>query len=217
MSENMRRVPERRDGPVIVWTPERREIAARMWREGHSAGQIAKAMGIGTRNAVISIVHRMGLSGCGRAKPSAPTHVPPGPRATRPSPKPKRAAPKPRPQAKVFGETKVPMPKPKLAIAGNGTVFEQTNVEPKLPPVNAAAWSPLPGFTPVTMDGLRHTSCRWPVDLVGATETHYCGRKSEKGAYCATHAARSYVPAPIRRKGQDPAKELARSLRRYVA
>lgn len=44
------------------WTDERTELAKRLWLEGKSAADVAKALGHVSRNAVIGKVHRMGLS-----------------------------------------------------------------------------------------------------------------------------------------------------------
>ena len=54
-----------------AWTDDRVQSLTRLWRDGLSASQIARALAGGvTRNAVIGKVHRLGLSG--RARPSAP-------------------------------------------------------------------------------------------------------------------------------------------------
>ena len=51
------------------WTDDRVGALKKLWLEGQSASQIAKQLGGGvTRNAVIGMVHRLGLSG--RAAPS---------------------------------------------------------------------------------------------------------------------------------------------------
>ena len=47
---------------TIDWTPEREERCGRLWRDGASAGEIAKLLGGITRNAVIGKVHRLGLA-----------------------------------------------------------------------------------------------------------------------------------------------------------
>src|SRR3990167_5019059 len=46
-----------------LWSPERKETAAHLWRNGHSATEIAVHLGSVTRNAVIGLVYRMGLMG----------------------------------------------------------------------------------------------------------------------------------------------------------
>lgn len=69
------------------WTEDRVGALKKLWLEGQSASQIAKALGGGvTRNAVIGKVHRLGLSG--RAAPSQPartTFRPARPRAAAPA------------------------------------------------------------------------------------------------------------------------------------
>jgi GcrA cell cycle regulator len=56
------------------WTEDRVGALKKLWLEGQSASQIAKALGGGvTRNAVIGKVHRLGLSG--RAAPSQPVRT----------------------------------------------------------------------------------------------------------------------------------------------
>lgn len=56
---------------VSCWTEDRVQTLTRLWRNGLSASQIARALAGGvSRNAVIGKVHRLGLSG--RARPSAP-------------------------------------------------------------------------------------------------------------------------------------------------
>ncbi|MBX3490877.1 GcrA family cell cycle regulator [Parvibaculum sp.] len=55
------------------WTDDRVERLKKLWLEGLSASQVAKQLGSVTRNAVISKLHRLGLSG--RAMPSRPHRV----------------------------------------------------------------------------------------------------------------------------------------------
>ena len=63
----------------MSWTDERINTLKKMWKEGKSAAEIAKALGKGvTRNAVIGKAHRMGLSGRPSPikKPVAPSRWP---------------------------------------------------------------------------------------------------------------------------------------------
>lgn len=58
------------------WTNDRVQTLTRLWRDGLSASQIARALAGGvSRNAVIGKVHRLGLNG--RANPSPPGARPP--------------------------------------------------------------------------------------------------------------------------------------------
>ena len=47
----------------MAWTPERKELVRELWARGDlSASQIAAQLGMATRNMVIGLVYRMGLS-----------------------------------------------------------------------------------------------------------------------------------------------------------
>lgn len=52
-------------------------------------------------------------------------------------------------------------------------------------------WAPLDGSSPVPIVGLRSGHCRWPIELPGAPESHFCGLAISKGSYCPTHAKKS--------------------------
>lgn len=103
------------------WTEDRVGALKKLWLEGQSASQIAKALGGGvTRNAVIGKVHRLGLSG--RAAPSQPartTFRPARPRAAAPA-APVQAPSAPRPVA-IAAASQAPTPAPELA--GTATVL----------------------------------------------------------------------------------------------
>ena len=47
----------------MSWTPEREEKLKALWKEGHTASQIASMLGNTTRNAVIGKAHRLNLEG----------------------------------------------------------------------------------------------------------------------------------------------------------
>lgn len=76
---------------VAGWTPERVEIAAARWREGWSATQISKVLGL-SRNAVMGKIHRLGLSA--RDQPSEPGKRHPKANPLTPRPKDKKRRPK---------------------------------------------------------------------------------------------------------------------------
>ena len=84
----------------MSWTDERVDKLKKLWAEGLSASQIARALGDVTRNAVIGKVHRLGLSG--RATTT---------RVDRPRTVAVRRPPRPRlivPQAETVEEAKLP-------------------------------------------------------------------------------------------------------------
>ena len=47
----------------MSWTPEKEEKLKELWNKGHTASQIANALGDTTRNAVIGKAHRLNLKG----------------------------------------------------------------------------------------------------------------------------------------------------------
>ncbi|HEV2364090.1 MAG TPA: GcrA family cell cycle regulator [Caulobacteraceae bacterium] len=102
------------------WTDERVENLKKLWLDGLSASQIAKALGGVTRNAVIGKVHRLGLSG--RATPSQPT------RAVFRTPRPPRPSPgghvhHHRPRAERPAVVRPPRPEPYVEQPGTATVL----------------------------------------------------------------------------------------------
>lgn len=63
--------------------------------------------------------------------------------------------------------------------------------QPKIKPcvvTRPAAWSPLPGTEPVSLDRLESTSCRWPIDTDDGSRK-FCGQEAAQGPcqYCEYH------------------------------
>jgi hypothetical protein len=218
---------------VSIWDQEgtTERIVAR-YEAGDRPADIARDYGV-TRNTINAKLDRIGA--LRRRGPSAPRHYVQKARAPKP---PKAvAAPEPRsdglrapavkrdlltanavnfrkpkdelrPQARAFGETRVP---PVLRLAGNTQVFEQSVAQEPHVVVGAKAWAPLPGLRPVPFVERRGMQCRWPV--TGPDDGHHaCGGPAPDGPYCSTHAERS------RSKDNRILKPsaYARSLRRYA-
>ncbi|WP_293824592.1 GcrA family cell cycle regulator [uncultured Brevundimonas sp.] len=59
---------------------------------------------------------------------------------------------------------------------------------------------PPPGGV-ATILSVRRTDCRWPYGEPGDAAFSLCGRPSERGAFCAAHAAIAYRPAPLSVEG----------------
>lgn len=186
------------------WTDDLIACVEKAWNDGLSASQISAVLFrehrvYFTRNAVIGIIHRRGLTKRGRQAAAVPRHTPATPRRT-----PARViiVREARPQAKVFGETKV----------------TPAIVRPFGPS------APLPGSLD-TIDAqccvlteLTDRRCKWPIGSPDLDSFRFCGRdvegaRADRAArYCATHAARAYQPV----KTRNGVVDLARSLRRYV-
>jgi GcrA cell cycle regulator len=79
---------------AIAWTDERVETLKRLWSDGLSAAQVARALGGVTRNAVIGKLHRLKLTG------------------SRPRPPARRSAPRPRRQSPTLRRPPRPMAAP---------------------------------------------------------------------------------------------------------
>ena len=56
----------------MSWTPEKQEKLKKLWKQGHTASQIATMLGDTTRNAVIGKAHRLNLQA--RAKSKKPAY-----------------------------------------------------------------------------------------------------------------------------------------------
>ena len=174
------------------WTEDRVGALKKLWLEGQSASQIAKALGGGvTRNAVIGKVHRLGLSG--RAAPSQPA------RTTF------RAATRPRPAAPAAPVQAPSAPRRIEAAAPRPVMTAQ--------PVAPAPAPELPGTATVMTLGAH--MCKWPIGDPSSREFSFCGRRSSEGVYCVEHARVAYQPQ-VRRGSKESGSDLARSLRRYI-
>ena len=173
------------------WTEDRVGALKKLWLEGQSASQIAKALGGGvTRNAVIGKVHRLGLSG--RAAPSQPA------RTTF------RAATRPRPAAPAAPVQAPSAPRRIEAAAPRPLMTAQ--------PVAPAPAPELPGTATVMTLGAH--MCKWPIGDPSSREFSFCGRRASEGVYCVEHARVAYQPQV--KRGKDGSSDLARSLRRYI-
>jgi len=192
------------------WTPVRTAVMQWLWAEGLSCAQIANRVGGLTRNAVIGKTHRLKMIGPdGRPKASPPGPV--APRETRGFGIPAKDAAKPAPKPAEPRPTA-----PRVAIAGNGTVFETApDVDmPKLRIVTATG-------KPARIVDDHFGGCKWPISDPGRgcmEETLFCCGPREVGnPYCASHSALATTGQSYSNgKKVQSAKELARSLRRYI-
>jgi len=172
----------------ITWTDERVELLKKLWGDGLSASQIAAELGGVTRNAVIGKVHRLGMSGRGKANAAA---------AQRPR-KTTRA-----PSAPTVVETP-PASRPGLVLAPvpPAAAAEPEPAEPEAPAPAAAPEVNLPQSERVTIMELRESMCRWPLGDPTNPDFRFCGARSITGLpYCSHHATVAYQPAADRRRG----------------
>jgi len=183
----------------IGWTPTRTAVLKWTWGEGLSCSQIAARLTGISRNAVIGKLHRLKVvSKDGRQKASAPRTVAKPPRETRGFGVPVKVAAPPR--------------KP-VGIAGNGMTFEKAGNE-RPPREVVPERIEAPGTATVLTLGAH--MCKWPIGDPSSDGFTFCGRRNgEVGPYCREHAQVAYQQ-PQPGKKVPSAKELARSLRRYI-
>lgn len=193
------------------WTEDRVGALKKLWLEGQSASQIAKALGGGvTRNAVIGKVHRLGLSG--RAAPSQPART--TFRTARPSAKAAATAAAPATNAAPAAPAPQPTQAPSAprrieAVAPRPAAVPTQVAQPSAP----APMPELPGTATVLTLGAH--MCKWPIGDPSSREFSFCGRRASEGVYCVEHARVAYQPQ-VRKGSKDGASDLARSLRRYI-
>jgi GcrA cell cycle regulator len=151
----------------MAWTEERIALLTKYWQEGHSASQIAEALGEGlTRNAVIGKAHRLGLA-------SRPSPLKGGDGKDEPKAR-KRAAP---------------------AEAAAAPATEAAAPDPAAPPAAARARrrGSIGKASRVTLLDLNDRICKWPIGHPDEPDFHFCGKPVTPGfPYCAEHCLLAY-------------------------
>jgi GcrA cell cycle regulator len=176
---------EYQERPDMNWTDERVELLKRLWAEGLSASQIANQLGGVSRNAVIGKVHRLKLSGRGRAAAASPRtkKATTGGNGTRP------ARPTSRPVTTSVGAT-----------ALQATFDTEPHARVISQPVHSMV---VPVSRQLKLVELNERTCKWPNGDPLAEDFAFCGHDvGEGGPYCTYHARVAYQPASDRRKSR---------------
>ena len=163
-----------------VWTDERVEELKKLWKEGLTASQIAKRLGLaefnfpdGGRSALLGKVHRLNLS-TREEKPRIPREYT------------KREAP-----------TKPTAPSTELVAKVKETVWQKPKVTEKLPEPEPLM---LDEGGRVTILHLSDKTCKWPIGDPGKEDFCFCGRTPrDKSPYCEYHARSAFQPMQDRR------------------
>lgn len=173
------------------WTPERRQMVFDLWKAGRSAAQIAEVLGGITRNSVIGIVNRAGLTRTDSERRSiARANAIIGARL--------RAKGKP---------PKPPKPAARVRVVADRQTFVEPPPRPPSVIIDARKFTPILGAEPVPFGS---KGCKWPVGDDADGIMLCCGRGRQDGSpYCPEHRVAGTAPTP-------KASELARSLRRYA-
>lgn len=170
----------------IGWTDERVDALKKLWGDGLSASQIAAEMGGGlTRNAVISKVHRIGLSG--RAKGHDDGR----------SQKARKARNGGVQSARRSYRKKIT----EAALAGESPQFETDGTTDNLDEFDLN----IPAGQRCALLDLTEDTCRWPVGDPLSPDFFFCGGKSVPGVpYCAYHSRIAYQAPAVRHDRRPP-------------
>lgn len=174
----------------MSWTPEREELAKKLWLDGHAASDIAARLGGITRNAVIGKVHRLGLNGRNGS-----------PSRTRKS------------HEGAIRNLKSPRAKPKRKPVSPSLANASAMPLRTLPPATteaASALAPLskrhPRGIEKAFEALKPTSCRFPIGDPQDSDFTFCLARAEPGeTYCEGHKALCRSPLPTRKKAEERA------------
>jgi GcrA cell cycle regulator len=156
------------------WTKARVACVKGFYRQGLSASQIAARVGGVSRNAVIGILHRAGISDGRRV------HHPRSKKPRLKTPTPKKQSPLSR------------LPSPYQAMfAASASAPPPTLVEDIVVPEKQQK----------TIMELEGHHCRWPLGPVMAVATHFCGGDKFPGLpYCIAHSRIAFQPPEGRRR-----------------
>ena len=182
----------------MSWTDERVEVLKKMWGEGKSASQIAKALGGVTRNAVIGQVHRRGLSTrSGGASPAkAAAKEKPAAKA-KAAEKPKAA---PAAEAKTEAAPAKPVMRPKLIVTAGQPLPPQPSANEISPEALAKVSEVEKTAKRISLMELTERTCKWPVGDPATDNFWFCGLPVQQGKpYCEAHVGVAFQPMSSRR------------------
>ena len=169
------------------WTDERVEQLKKLWTEGLSASQIAAQLGGVSRNAVIGKVHRLKLSGRGRATSAAPRQK--------------------KSQAAHGGAKSGGGARPTRTITatiGATALQAQFDAEPiARQQIRPSENVVVPISRRLELVQLTEHTCKWPNGDPLSEEFSFCGNDvGESGPYCTYHSRVAYQPASERRRAR---------------
>jgi GcrA cell cycle regulator len=170
----------------MLWTAEAVEDLKRLAHEGKSASNIAAALGVASRNAVIGKASRIGIKLSGGGGRAAASHPAPA-RAGRSQ---WTAAHPSRPNPDEHGSH---------APAGRGLSPRQGR---------GAAWSygeaEIGEMLRLRFEDIRESVCRWPLGDPRSGDFAYCGLAPAEGqSYCAGHCRMAYRPPHARSAARE--------------
>lgn len=181
---------------MTTWSDERVEMLKHRFQAGESFAAIARALGSGvSRSACIGKATRMGLErSCdGRefhrvASKVATSHA----------------------QGRDKGRDRDWERRPRAPLVARAPA-QNNGLNFHGPRIRSAGLTALAGFqgageepgeSGVRMAQVERGHCRWPFGDPETSAFRFCGAPKTKGAYCAAHAARAYLPPPEGESGE---------------
>ena len=155
-----------------MWDDEKVEKLKKLWAEGHTASQVAGALGGVTRNAVLGKAHRLGIA------ESAPRKLAKD-----------RAAQQMRRHHQK--SKRKPAPQPQRLVVKPSWFRPDYVYDPVAPAIEIE----VPLAERRKLADIDDHQCRWPIGDPQDAEFHFCNQKKVDGiSYCETHAKRAFKP-----------------------
>ncbi len=197
----------------MAWNDERVAILKKMWLEGNSASEIAKALGDITRNAVIGKVHRLGLSNrdTSLSKSGAnPTKAIKNAKRGRPpkvNQEPKKRGRPQKPRGPTDLSEKTNDDDQPNSPSGESKLSRKSTLEV----VSDLSEETIKNLLKVEMKSkkislmeLTERTCKWPIGDPATDTFWFCGHESEPGKpYCKTHISIAFQPITQRRSRKE--------------
>lgn len=170
----------------MAWTDEMIDNLTKMWQQGLTTNEIAKALGV-SKNSIVGKVHRLNLD-------ARPSPIKKKEEITKTKKLPSKE--KIKSKVSVKQTPSKPVQEQTSIIKKEASVEEeQVKIEPKL--------SPNPTYhknTCIKLADLDSHTCRWPIGDPRDDNFCFCGRHVKSGqTYCEEHAAIAYVK-PIKKE-----------------
>lgn len=182
-----------------VWSEEKVAELRRLWiDEKLSGAQIATALGLKDRNAVMGKIHRLGITRkTAEARGEEPVVV-----ASPQSPPAEAPVVEPAPEASAAAPAAAPSAD---AVSADPEVAPSPQASANVPEAKTDAAGDAFSDHPIMQ--LKESSCRWPIgDPMAAGFRFCCRQKAGPLPYCSEHAQMSYLPAESRTRRPMPPK-----------
>lgn len=186
-----------------VWSEEKVAELRRLWiDEKLSGAQIAIALGLKDRNAVMGKIHRLGITrktaeACGEEPVVVASRQPPPAEAPVVEAAPEASAAAPAAAAAADAVSAAPEAAPS----------PQPSPQPSADVPEADTDAAGDAFSGHPIMQLKESSCRWPIgDPMAAGFRFCCRQKAGPLPYCSEHAQMSYLPSESRTRRPSSSK-----------